>query len=97
MGIAPACEITNEGVTIRFLGCPKKILFRDIRSIQKLSYLRAYLELFNLSKPAMWGFWNMSLLGVVLIETADKRRWAVSPENRDEFIQQVSSHLRNSD
>jgi hypothetical protein len=45
----------------------------------------------------MWGFWNMSLLGVVLIETADKRRWAVSPENRDEFIQQVSSHLRNSD
>ncbi len=62
MRITPPCEITNEGVVIRFLGFPKKILFSDIRRIRKVSYLRAYLELFNLSKPAMGGFWNMSLL-----------------------------------
>jgi hypothetical protein len=93
MGVTPECEITNQGVTIRVLGFPKRILFSDIKKIEKVSYGRAALESMNPFKPAMWGLWNMSLFGVVLIETTDCRRWAVSPKNRDEFISLVSKHL----
>ncbi len=87
------CEIANKGVTIWILGFPKRIPFGEIRSIQKVSYWRAILESVNLFKPAMWGQWNMSLFGVVLIETIDRRRWAISPKNRDEFVKLISNHL----
>ena len=90
MRITPACEVTKEGVTIRVLGIPKRISFSEIRSVQKATWLRAYFV------ASAWGKSNMSLFGVALIETNDGRRWAVSPKNRDEFIQQVSSHLTNS-
>jgi hypothetical protein len=93
MGITPACEISKDGITIRVLGFPKTIPFSDIRRIEKVSYGRAALEGMNPFKPSMWGLWNMSLFGVVLIETADRRRWAVSPKNRDEFVNLVSKHL----
>ena len=99
MSIFSVCEegeITNEGVRIRVWGFPKMIQFGDIKSIQRVSYWRVVLESMNLLKPAMWGLWNMSLSGGVLIETVDNRRWAISPKNRDEFVKLVSSHLRNS-
>jgi hypothetical protein len=93
MNLASECEITNEGVTIRVLGFPKTIPFSDIKNIEKVSYGRAALESMNPFKPAMWGLWNMSLFGVVLIETTDRRRWAVCPKNRDNFVASVSKHL----
>jgi hypothetical protein len=75
------------------LGFPKRILFGDIKKIEKVSYKRAILESMNPDKPPMWGLWNMSLFGVVLIETSDRRRWAFSQKNGDEFINSVSKHL----
>jgi hypothetical protein len=93
MGTTPECEITSEGVTIRVLGFPKRIPFYDIKKIEKASYGKAALESMNPFKPAMCGLWNMSLFGVVLIETKDQRRWVISPKNRDEFINSVLKHL----
>jgi hypothetical protein len=86
-------EVTDEGVRIRLLGFPKTIPFAKIRSVKKAPYWKV--AFCNMgSVKTILGLWRMPLEGGVVIET-QFFWWVVRPENKDEFVKLVSSHLTN--
>jgi len=92
MDFFSTCQIIPEGVRIRVLFFTKTIPFSEIKSIQNLPLWKAFVESMNPLRP-MWSTGDLSLSGVVLIETVKNGRVVLSPKNRDEFVKLVSSHI----
>ena len=90
------CEITNEGVRIQVLFFTRTIPFDDIKSIQRVSFLKVFFESINPFKPPMWSTGDMSLGGAVIIETLNNRRVAFSPKNCDQFIAEVNARIEQA-
>src|ERR1700677_4578849 len=85
-------EITDKGVRIRVLFFTKTILFRDIKSVQRVPFWKVIVESMHPFKPLMWTTGDIFLGNSLIIETADQHV-AFSPNNCDEFLKIVSSHL----
>jgi hypothetical protein len=87
------CQITDKGIQINVLFFSRTIPFGEIKSLRKVPFWRAILESMNPRQPTLWSTGDLSLGGVVIIETTKNSRISVSPRNSDEFVRIVSSHL----
>jgi hypothetical protein len=92
MGLFSDYQITDEGVKIRIYFFSKTILFNDIKSIQKVTFLKAFLMLLNPLRPPAVTTGEIRFY-VVLIETMKGRLIEIAPKKPDEFVRLVSKHL----
>jgi hypothetical protein len=90
------CQITDEGVRIRVLFVTWNIPFSKIKTIRKVPFWKYCLETMSLFHSAMWSTGDISLQGVVIIETRKGIRVALSPKDADEFVRRVASRITAS-
>ncbi len=87
----PDCEITDEGVILPVAFLTRTIAFREIKSVQKVSFWKALSECMHVFKPPI--FFNGGICShYVLIET-ERFRFAVHPNDADKFVRIVSGRV----
>ena len=74
----------------------RTIPFDDIKSVQRVSFLKVFFESINPFKPPMWSTGDMSLSGAIIIETLNGRRVAFSPKNCAQFIAEVNARIEQA-
>jgi hypothetical protein len=88
---APDCEITEDGVSLRFFFFPKTIPFQKIKSVRKVSLWNALLESLHPFKKPFYS--NGGIRSHCVILETERLRYAVHPKNADDFVRVISNRL----